>query len=56
MDRDDSGSGIVVNDKHIRLLIAREDQAPGGIAKMNGALQTLVGTVEGNLLASAIML
>jgi hypothetical protein len=45
-----------VNDKLIRLLIAREHQASAGIAKIHGALQTLVGTLGGNLLASAIML
>jgi hypothetical protein len=47
-------SEIVVTDKLIRLIFSQEDQASAGIAKMNGTLQTLVGTVGGNLLAGAI--
>src|SRR5262245_49037234 len=43
-----------MSDKLIKLIIALEDQASAGITKMNGVLQTTIGTFTGGALLGAV--
>src|SRR5262245_36938521 len=43
-----------MSDKLIKLIIQLEDQASQGIEKMNGTLQTMIGTFAGGALLGAV--
>ena len=43
-----------MNDKLIKLIIQLQDDASAGIAKMNGTIQTMVGTFAGGALLGAV--